>query len=85
MLVAYQGMPREALVEPSTGSTTATSARSGWCAPLSSDTTPSSVPARTSSTARSAVTSMAYWPGRVPAGRQSSTPCKASGTASATS
>ena len=44
MLVAYQGIPLDAFVEPSTGSRTAMSGLSAWRRPLSSDKTPRPAP-----------------------------------------
>ena len=45
--MAYHGIPREALVEPSTGSSTTITGRSGSREPDSSDMTPSPAPSRT--------------------------------------
>src|SRR5687768_6507460 len=75
-------MRRLALVEPSTGSTTTTIPRSGWCRPLSSLSTPNPWSVRYLVTGASATRSRAYWPSRSPPGRQSSMVVRASWTTS---
>ena len=73
MLVEKKGTPRCALVEPSTGSMTAR--RPSPPAPVvpdSSESTARPAPCSTGSAAPSAARSSRYWPGRVPAGPQSS-------------
>src|SRR5579875_57405 len=73
-LVAHQGKPRQALVDPSTGPPTTTTDLSRAWQPDSSDTTPKPAPSSTDNAARSTTRPLRCWPGRVPAGLQSSSP-----------
>ena len=87
MLVAYQGMRREAFVEPSTGSSTASSACSDAPAlrPDSSLSTPRPAAVSTRTAAASATRSDRYCPGLVPASPQSASPRSEPATASTAS
>ena len=87
MLVANHGMRRDALVEPSTGSSTASKACSEAPAlrPDSSLSTPRPASVRTRTAAASATRSDRYCPGRVPASPQSLSPLSEPATASAAS
>ena len=70
--------PREAFVEPSTGSSTASSGlgRASW-RPVSSLSTPRPAPSSTARATSSAARSERYWPARVPARPQSARPRRA--------
>ena len=65
-LVAHQGRPRDALVEPSTGSTTTHIGR-GFCAARLLGEGPEPACSMTAKAASSATRSLRYWPARVPA------------------
>ena len=73
MLVAYQGILRDAFVDPSTGSSTARSRRSEAPSlkPDSSLKTPRPASVRMRTATESATRSERYCPGRVPANPQS--------------
>ena len=75
------GQARDALVEPSTGSSTTHTGRSVACRPDSSERAPKPARSITSRAARSATRSLRYWPSRVPASPQSSRPSRLSATA----
>src|ERR1700721_3122673 len=64
-LVAHHGRPRDALVEPSTGSITTRMGRSGWWSPDSSEKAPRPARSSPSRAAASATISLPYWSGRV--------------------
>ena len=80
MLVEKNGTPRCAFVEPSTGSITASRPGTGRrpSTPTPRTARPGRRRAAPASAAASAARSRRYWPGRVPAGPQSSSPSSAS-------
>src|SRR4051794_33992944 len=71
-------MALDALVEPSTGSSTTTMSRSAWWRPVSSDRAPNPAASITPRAAGSAARSLPYCPGRVPAKPHASTPVRPS-------
>ncbi len=83
--MAYHGIRRLALVEPSTGSSTANSGLSSapWLKPDSSLSTPSPALVRARTATSSATRSERYWPGLVPARPQSSRARSSPATSSA--
>src|SRR4051812_28953755 len=88
-LVANQGMPRRALVEPSTGSITTSTSRSPSVTPDSSLSTPKPARSRIVSATSSAARSLKYWlalavPARPQSSRPSRTPRMATATSSST-
>ena len=79
------GTPRDALVEPSSGSTTTTGRSDGPCIPLSSESTENPAEKSRSRHARSASRSTAYCPSRNPEAPHTVFARSTSATASATS